>query len=62
MHNEMQKLLALSELLTQTTDPDERDAIMEEIADIEEYIEDVQEDEYKAQHHSSRAKTMGFGF
>jgi hypothetical protein len=56
MHNEMQQLLALSEELTKTNDPDERDRIMEEISYLEEFIEAVEEDEYKAMHHSGRNK------
>jgi len=60
MHNEMQQLLALSEELTKATDPDERDRIMEEISYLEELIEAVEDDEYKAMHHSSRTKNIGF--
>lgn len=60
MQNEMQKLLALSEELTKTDDQDERDRIMEEISYLEEFIEAVEGDEYKAMHHSSRAKSVGF--
>lgn len=52
MRNEMQQIRQLSELLDKTSDPDERDRIQDEIFELEEYLESMDDYEYKIQHHS----------
>lgn len=48
MRNEMQQIRQLSLLLDQTDDPDERDRIQDEISLLEEYLEEMDDYEYRS--------------
>ena len=51
MRNEMQQLLQLSKLLEQTTDPEERERIKEDIFNLEMEMEEYDDYEYKSNHY-----------
>jgi hypothetical protein len=53
MRNEMQQIRMLSELLETTDDPNEIEKLEAEIADLEDALEIMADNEYKT-HHNSR--------
>lgn len=50
MRNEMQQLTQLTQLLNQTTDPDERERIEEEIFNLETDLEESDDYDYRVNH------------